>query len=621
MDLESYAVHLTTGELDYELALRGVVGLTNRRLKTATLFECMRAEERGEECAPKSSGALDARNEIGVCTDVYRDVIAKADAAIASLQPAELARCTSRLYHVQMRLERVSPVTSDDIGDVDELLDSVYDAMHRIAREKIDLLRPKHRSRAASTVQPLRALEIESRRRSALPDISVRDISAGINALSFEVMAGEEGACGVDPNPRDSLVESEMLTRDEQNQIADIVRMERERREGERHKLTAIPNVRDETRRDRDSSMSLGFRQPNLRQSRTRSPPPKSVSARDIEQPRYDERAYTANMYRRDDYPVHDRPRPSFSTSERHDAAPPRIFESSREPPRTHYTARKTVPISQWKISFSGDGYGLHLYDFLSQVELLQRAENVSNGDMNLQVIHLLSGRARMWYLSCYERFENWGQVVAALKREFLPANYDFHLFGDIANRVQRENETFGEFFTHMLALFKCLSIPLDESYKLFLVQKNLRPKYATAIAPLEIRNLDELNSACRRIDNAASAQGRSIFSMPCQNWDTRDSQLAPRPETREVFTMQAEPQPRTNPFRLASTQKCWNCQESGHNHRECKQARRAGIFCYKCGERDVRTTNCRKCSPGNGAENPTVSGPVRDSLDDATTR
>lgn len=621
MDLDSYALHLTTGELDYELELRGVVGLTNRRVKTAALLECMRAEERDEECAPKNSGALDVRNEIGVCTDVYRDVMTKADEAIASQQPAELARCTSRLYHVQMRLERVSPITSDDSDEVDELLDNVYDALHRIAREKIDLMQPKRRIRATSAVQPVRALDNESRRHSAMPDLSIRDISAGISALSFDVYAAEEGAIGGNRNPRDSLVESDLLTRDEQNQIADMVRVERERREGACRMPPVLPHVRDETRRDRESILSVGFRQPNLRQSRTRSPPPKSSGPdRNAEHTHFNDRQNTADMYRRDNFPVHDRPRPSF-LSERNNAEPPRIFESVREPHRAHYTTRKTVPINQWKITFSGDGYGLHLYDFLSQVELLQRAESVSDGDMNLQVIHLLSGRARMWYLSCYDRFGSWSQLVAALKREFLPANYDFQLFGDISNRVQKEHESFGEYFTHMLALFKCLSIPLDESYKLFLVQKNLRPKYATAIAPLEIRNLDELNGACRRIDNAASAQGRSIFSMPCQNWETRDNQVAPRSEAREVFAVQAEPQRRTNPFAVPSTRKCWNCQETGHTHRECKQARRAGIFCYRCGERDVLTANCRKCSPGNGAENPTVSGPVRDSPDDAAPR
>lgn len=79
---------------------------------------------------------------------------------------------------------------------------------------------------------------------------------------------------------------------------------------------------------------------------------------------------------------------------------------------------------------------------------------------------------------------------MAAIKEEFLPNNYDYVLLNDITNRAQKYNESFGEYITHMQALFKCLSIPLEEDHTLYLVQMNLSSRYALSIAPLDIRSV-----------------------------------------------------------------------------------------------------------------------------------
>lgn len=266
---------------------------------------------------------------------------------------------------------------------------------------------------------------------------------------------------------------------------------------------------------------------------------------------------------------------------------------------------RKSVPINQWKITFSGDGLGLHLYDFLSQVSLFQRSECVADEEMVFSVIHLLSGRAKLWFLSVCDLFGEWADVVQALKREFLPANYDYLLFNDITNRQQQDNESFASYITHMQALFKCLSVPVDESHKLFIVQKNLLPRYALAIAPLELRNLAELNDACRRIDNACALTNRNTYSMPFSQsgaavFAVQQNHVAPQQFARPNQHTEGR-----------SVGKCWNCQLTGHSHRECTQPR-SGVFCYRYGTRGVITNRCTKCS-GNGAADPEVSGP-RDS-------
>lgn len=39
--------------------------------------------------------------------------------------------------------------------------------------------------------------------------------------------------------------------------------------------------------------------------------------------------------------------------------------------------SHNSVPVNHWKISFSGDGQGLHLFDILSQVKMLQQSEMI----------------------------------------------------------------------------------------------------------------------------------------------------------------------------------------------------------------------------------------------------
>lgn len=90
---------------------------------------------------------------------------------------------------------------------------------------------------------------------------------------------------------------------------------------------------------------------------------------------------------------------------------------------------RRPVPVTAWGISFSGDGRGMHLHDFLSQIRVYQRSESISNNELLYSVIHLLNGRAKLWYLSTHDQFASWTEFEAAIKSEFLPANYEYQLY------------------------------------------------------------------------------------------------------------------------------------------------------------------------------------------------
>lgn len=321
---------------------------------------------------------------------------------------------------------------------------------------------------------------------------------------------------------------------------------------------------------------------------------------------------------------------------------------------------RKTVPVHQWRCSFSGDGKGAHLYDFLTQVSIFQRSEHVSNVDLFESIIHLLNGRARLWYLATRDQYENWNDFVVALKAEFLPENYDFILMNDISNRVQKQNESFAEFITQMLSAFKCLSIELSEDYKLFIVKRNLLPKYSEAIAPFQIQTLAQLSQMCRSIDNSNVIKRN--HSLPFQQYPSytdnfrnhfgRDINLVDSAtssaainetdttnipsfsknsdanfvehrgnqtddqsenELQEVWAFQNNrPQRRMQNGQYGTTRpKCWNCLQEGHLWQNCA-VRKEVVFCYSCGFRGVVSINCPKCR-GNDSRDPGRQGKALD--------
>lgn len=273
---------------------------------------------------------------------------------------------------------------------------------------------------------------------------------------------------------------------------------------------------------------------------------------------------------------------------------------------------RKSLPVNQWRLTFSGDGTGLHLYDFLMQVRIFQRSEQVSNNELLFSFMFLLSGRARLWYQSLYNTFNTFDELVAALKREFLPANYDYVLLASISNRTQRMNESVGEYITHVLSLFQSLAIPISEQHKVHIVRTNLQQKYTIAIAIFEFNTIGELSEVGKRIDNATVSVNKPLVNLPFQysQPNTRPIQSSNNRYNVHVLDEPAESHCITDDYEVCALKdqkgpneqgeqtKCWNCKRSGHIFRKCNEPRSC-VFCYWCGAPDVTVRTCRGCWEG----------------------
>lgn len=181
--------------------------------------------------------------------------------------------------------------------------------------------------------------------------------------------------------------------------------------------------------------------------------------------------------------------------------------------------------------------------------------------------------------------------------------------------------------------MFKLLAVPINEQHKLCIIEENMLPKYAIAVAAIEITSLRQLANICRRTDYADEKNSARVS----QNERAHNTRTQSRPSSgglrelqevdavyscvgnddgfsgfentpghdREVAEIRRSNNRDEAKVPNVERRKCFNCLREGHNFSECTVAK-TGQFCYRCGSRDVTTFTCQKC-PKNG---PTGSAP-----------
>lgn len=253
------------------------------------------------------------------------------------------------------------------------------------------------------------------------------------------------------------------------------------------------------------------------------------------------------------------------------------------------------------------------MLEFLRQIDVYQQSEEVTDDDLLRSVNHLLVGRARVWFCTHFRQFRTWQAFVNALKREFLPENYNYIQLSAIENRKQVRNESIGTYLTEMQSIFATLADDLPDRQKLYIVLKNLLPCYTLSVAPLGLRTLEELSNVCKRIDEARTLVGKPDTSVsqpfgpyqrrPQVNAIDEESEFTPE----EVMAIRRVRE--TRPANILRPRTCFNCNKAGHIFKDYDQERR-GYFCYLCSLRDVTAQNCPRCQGNERAGSQDTLGP-----------
>lgn len=607
-------IHLSPEEQDYELNIRGVFNLSTSRQKTSCLREFLKREEGGEQTISQSRvEQLNPKTEMAFCVGILDSVITSMQQEDFNLD--ERTDCRSRLIHVINRIKRAKPPSPEDQTTVYAILDE--------AEARLANFQPPMSTAINSMLVPLQ----QSTNRSPLADVieaiqncqrgDTRMASQGIDECSSKAGQLKERPRMSSLNPSVLEFVPESLAAGGPEAIALSHNLARS--EIQSWQRVEADNLNRRVATSHMNSQSGGAEQYQLENQLPNPFRSRMVGRAEGESSR-DVRGSSIFGGQVDSFGVADRVGPISSAGQ---ACPG---------PRPN---RKAVPVHQWRLSYSGDGQGLHLYDFLSELRMFQRSEGVSDDELLPSVVHLLSGRARLWYRSWFDTFDNWDGLVAAMKAEFLPPKYDYKLLANISNRKQKASETFAEYLNLMLSLFRQLSIAVDDRHKLCIIEENMLPKYAIALSVIEINSIEQLSNVCRRVDFAYAKEpfsapfncvvdprvpyrGNAQRSRDVHELDTvhpthfyehrgynngreaTHGQFAPR--SQDISTVQDRRQGQNNVSRVAfnsNGRDCFNCRRPGHSYSNCSVPRK-GTFCYRCGTPNVTTFTCQNCHRKN---------------------
>lgn len=598
-------IHLTADELDYELGLRGVHNVGTWRIKSQCLRDMLKREMAGEHTiAAEGLLALHAVAELPKCDATIESILGKLkDPALGEAVSGE---CYSRLSHVSGRLRRVISVTPEEqtrAADLLSLVETYLAAMRNPGDAPVRSSQLVH-SKPSSPLADI--IEVISNGRKSFG--SAETCGAESMALQNSLRRSAPLNPGVTPFvPRGSSVAAENpFVQHDQAVVENPF-------SPNQHSGYSKPTADRPFR----SLADLGANEfQNIRDDHGRQ------SGRSAQQ------QHLSDFSQRREPREHAAPSDWLGQRDRH--------HSAGRHTRHEWSHRKTVPVHEWRIYFSGDGQGMHLCNFLSELSMFQESEGVSDAELLSSIGHLLWGRARLWFRPRCKNFRSWNEFVAEIKQDFLPPKYDYRLLTSISNRRQKTNETFSEYLNVMQALFDYLTIPIDNQHRLSIIEENMLPKYALAVSAIEVISLKQLSDVCRRVDYAGP---RPVSAFMLDDM-TALSRVPSRPgRFREVNAMETFPESEvpaafaslsmnesSSAFQRETTagaevlavrqsgnreqqgrsdsgeRKCFNCLRTGHIFADCREAR-ADKFCYRCGSRNFSAFSCQDCAKNDSSD------------------
>lgn len=545
---------LETQEIEHELSIRHVVGLTSIRDKTYRLRSFLLKEKKGELEWPKDP-PFNEQEEIQIVLENLATLIQGLEDARGENREFDILKCSTRLRHYLERGLRI-------VDKTETLEEIMTQAKMVLEKEYIDELK-KDENKMLSKIKQ-REDQNELRR-----------VTENVERLSINV--------------RSSL--------------------------GRGRGLPVREHLGFQNNHPKIGSQNIGNQEQAPKQS--------LVSSGGHIEPKPTRFANSLN-----EGPMVNHSAPSINN-------PPHASDSMFQ--SLHGFQQKMVPVHKWNLYFSGESGSMSLMDFFINLDLLAQTEGAMKQELFHSIHYLLKGQAKSWYVGNRKRLQSWDDLVAEMKKEFHPLNYDFLIREDIMARVQQPNESFSHFMIDMNLLFDKVYPPLDEQFKLYVIKRNMLSQYSFQLSTVVIHSLDHLIQLCRQMDESKLIDlrrnnPRGAYVMEPANFPRSTVQPArrvsvisqePVEQIMEVnyinnnsryLGQNPNPNP-TNQYRFSNQNSlnrpinrtnynlnrprgaCWNCEQVGHRHYDCPAEERK-IFCWYCGRKDVTSANCPRNHP-----------------------
>lgn len=252
------------------------------------------------------------------------------------------------------------------------------------------------------------------------------------------------------------------------------------------------------------------------------------------------------------------------------------------QPPATHSEV-KPVPVMKWGIKFNGKTKEMSVAAFIERIEELCESRNISKTQLFASAYDLFTGPARIWFKGNKKNFSTWDDVIKGLKQQFQPPRYDNHLFEEIKDREQGEEESVGIYFAVMENLFARLSIKVPEVTKLEILRDNIQEYYRDKLALQDILSVEKLKEYCLKLE--VNRHSKKTFSGRRRNL-TLEPDLAYVADNNTTRKIEEKT--------LIASIRCWNCENMGHRAVNCTKPKK--MHCYRCGTPNVTSKTCMKC-------------------------
>lgn len=245
------------------------------------------------------------------------------------------------------------------------------------------------------------------------------------------------------------------------------------------------------------------------------------------------------------------------------------------------------------KISF-GDSQRDDPGRYLVQLDRMCKNFGVTENSKLKVVARTLVGGAELWYAQ--QSFESYEQFIESFKKAYISETYDLKIRRQIQNRIQGKGEALQDMVAELLDLNSRLRVPLSATDLLGAVRGGVRPEVWRQVLSrgLRVDSFEDLLAVDR--DCRAADEYEELYEATAAKSCKVRSSASKEIIRKEKPNFQAEPVTARHPTptgkKGSDVRLCWNCDKPGHSWTRCRQPRKR-TFCYKCGRKDVKSTEC----------------------------